>query len=85
MSRTIGLVFLACGLLVWPGISISDAEAAKRKRLTCSFIEKQCRIGCRKEAPGPFCLNYCSNQKAECLRTGEWLGIRRTFRNVRRR
>lgn len=72
----IGLV----GVIVGP----SSAEAA-RKKLTCSYIAKQCSVGCGKEAPPVFCNEYCLGERQKCLRTGQWLGMRRTFRSVIRK
>ncbi len=70
-------------------LSFSDASpawaASKKSGLTCTTIRKQCFKGCQKEAPRQFCLGYCLDKKHECLKTGNWLGIRRTFRNVIRR
>ena len=59
--------------------------ANKGSKLTCTTIRKQCFRGCQKEAPREFCLGYCLDKKQECLQTGNWLGIRRTFRNVIRK
>ena len=71
------------GLFFVGGADVADAK--KKKRMTCSFIAKQCLRGCVKEAPGPFCSTYCSDTRAACLQTGQWNGIRRRFTNVRRR
>lgn len=75
------VVCLAVGLMV-PGNSVAQN---KGKRLTCSFIAKQCRVECAKEAPELFCNDYCTSKRRECLETGNWFGISRTFKNVRRK
>ena len=59
--------------------------ASKRGKLTCTRIRKECFKGCQKEAPREFCLGYCLDRKEECLNTGNWIGMRRTFRNVIRK
>lgn len=74
------------GLTTLSSVNVSPAWAASKKSgLTCTTIRKQCFKGCQKEAPRQFCLGYCLDKKHECLKTGNWLGIRRTFRNVIRR
>lgn len=74
------------GGLFFVGTVGQEAVAKKRApKLTCSYIAKQCVVGCSKEAPGDFCGSYCSGQRNMCLRTGEWRGMRRTFVNVVRR
>jgi hypothetical protein len=79
------LLFLGSAGLGGPLMSPEKAEAASRKKLTCSFIARKCVVGCRKEAPPVFCDGYCSGERDNCLRTGQWLGMRRTFRSVIRR
>ncbi|MEQ8823091.1 MAG: hypothetical protein RIC14_01820 [Filomicrobium sp.] len=83
----VGLAILtgfACGLMIAPSGN-GEALAKSKKRMTCSFIAKQCRRECRKEAPPDFCDLYCNDKRAECLRTGEWSGIRRYFDKVIRK
>lgn len=85
-SRFGGLAVVVLGGLILIGTAGQEAVAKKRvPKLTCSYIAKQCVVGCSKEAPGDFCGSYCSGQRNMCLRTGEWRGMRRTFVNVVRR
>ncbi len=72
-----GIAFLA---LAAPGGP--EAQAAK---LTCTFIAKQCVKECRKEVEGSFCNAYCGEKRQECLGSGNWFGLSRTFRNVIRK
>ena len=67
-------------------LSTEPAWAQTRTaKLTCTRIRKECFKGCQKEAPREFCLGYCLDRKEECLNTGNWIGIRRTFKNVIRK
>jgi len=70
------------GLAMQAGVS--PVEAAK-KRLTCSFIKKQCIKECSKQVDASFCKSYCDDRRQECLQTGRWDGIERQFKNVRKR
>ncbi len=73
-------------LLAVSGIApIDEALAKPRKPLTCSFIASRCRIECINAAPAVFCGTYCSDKRRECLATGNWTGIQRSFSNVVRK
>jgi len=73
--RCVGLALaVLAGLAMQAGVS--PVEAAK-KRLTCSFIKKQCIKECSKQVDASFWQ--------ECLQTGRWDGIERQFKNVRKR
>jgi len=82
-------IVFAAMVMALTTVSIVSPEpawaAGKKGKLTCTAIRKQCFKGCQKEAPRQFCLGYCLDKKYECLKTGNWLGIRRTFRNVIRK
>ena len=62
-----------------PHIEVADAQ------LTCSRIAKRCARACVKEAPETFCQSYCARERRQCLRTGDWSGMVRQFRDVRRK
>lgn len=86
MHTSVLIAALLTGLPLGGLVGDQQAWAAsKRGKLTCTVIRKQCFKGCQKEAPREFCLGYCLDKKQECLKTGNWIGIRRTFRNVIRR
>jgi len=81
--RCVGLALaVLAGLAMQAGVS--PVEAAK-KRLTCSFIKKQCIKECSKQVDASFCKSYCDDRRQECLQTGRWDGIERQFKNVRKR
>lgn len=75
-----GLLLAMAGSLGAP-----DAAAAKKSKLTCSFIQKQCVKECAKQVNVDFCSVYCADKQAICMQTGRWDGIQRQFDNVRRR
>jgi len=65
-------------------IPASASSSAQSKQLTCSFIARQCRRQCSSQAPKAFCKTYCASERRQCMKTGTWSGIARTFSNVRR-
>lgn len=73
------LAFAMCATLHTP------EATAKSKKLTCSFIAKQCLKECRKEVSAEFCSGYCRDQKVDCMKTGSWYGIARQFPRVIKR
>ncbi|MEO1280457.1 MAG: hypothetical protein AAFV69_01850 [Pseudomonadota bacterium] len=67
-------------------VSVLGADQAHaKKRLTCSFIAKQCKKECTKEVNEGFCASYCGDERAACLKTGRWEGMVRKFDKVIRR
>lgn len=53
--------------------------------LSCSFIAKQCVQACVREAPRDFCGGYCEQTRVDCIKTGNWTGIRRRYTGVQKR
>lgn len=86
-AAAIGIVAIAVGfgLLQPQGNAASAAEATQSKRLTCSFIASRCTRKCSAQAPQSFCKSYCADERRQCLRTGKWSGMVRTFSNVRKK
>jgi hypothetical protein len=89
MRRAIafGALALAAGLAA-PVAAQEPGTPGFPKRapnLTCTFIAKQCNIGCVKEAPQEFCQGYCNRTKLDCIQTGNWTGIRRRYTGVQKR
>jgi hypothetical protein len=60
-------------------------QAEAKRKLSCSFIAKQCRRECSRQMDANFCAGYCSDMRHQCLQTGQWQGISRQFTNVTRR
>lgn len=61
------------------------ADAKKKKRMTCSFIAKQCVKQCSKEVDRVFCGDFCGMEKQNCKDTGRWETMGHRFDNVIRR
>ncbi|MEL7047794.1 MAG: hypothetical protein AAFO75_02350 [Pseudomonadota bacterium] len=88
MSRVRHLTTVTLGLAVaavFVTVSLAPQPAVAKKRMTCSFIAKQCKVECTKEVNEGFCSAYCADKRAECLSTGQWIGISRKFTKVIRR
>ncbi|MEO1207091.1 MAG: hypothetical protein AAFV45_12245 [Pseudomonadota bacterium] len=75
------LPVFAFALVAGPYVDTAHAK----KRMTCSFIAKQCKKECTKEVNEGFCTSYCGDERAACLKTGRWEGMVRKFSNVIKR
>lgn len=92
MSMRIGLIIAAATAgLMGGAASVSAQEPGtpgypkRAPDLSCTFIAQQCAKACVKEAPKDFCDGYCNQTKIDCIKTGNWTGIRRRYTGVQKR
>lgn len=78
------LTLLMSGLLSAQLLAVTIGPAHAEK-LTCTRIAKQCVKECSKQVAREFCQRYCSDKRNECLVSGRWDDMERSFTNVRKK